>query len=93
MPRVPSSAPGKPLILAHRYGSDSGGSIGHVFQEALRAEPQGPARQIVVKRRQGAPHQRHCDVPLPTYIAFRVSQGITPREAVQEWNGGQILQQ
>ncbi len=91
LPRVPTSAPRPAAILLHRHGRDSG-SVGHVFHEALRAEPVEDARHVLVKRRQGAASQRHANVSLPAYVAFRVSQGVTSRDAVQEWNGGQILQ-
>ncbi len=92
MPRAPGAAPGTPVILVHRYNRPlSGGSIGQVFQEALQAEADDVQRQLHVKRRRGAPSQRHVNVSLPTYVDFRLSQGISVQEAVHEWNGGHIL--
>ncbi len=61
-----------------------------MFGEALCERQGNEPRQVTVKRRASAPTRR-TTVPLATYVQFRVSQGIDVQDAVQEWNGDQML--
>ena len=93
-PRVPPVPPICPAILTHSFGTAvAGGAAWQVFGEALRPDPtdDAPRSTVVVKRCRGAGAQRHADVALPAYVEFRVSQGVSVHDAVQEWNGGQVL--
>ncbi len=93
-PRLPEEPPTSAAVLSHRFGdAAAGGAAWQVFAEALRPDPADDEPQValVVKRRRGNEGQRHVAVPLPVYVDFRTSQGISVQEAVKEWNGGAIV--
>ena len=96
-PREPLGPPAPSPILAHRYGvAVAGKAVWQVFGDALRPEPvpEAPLPQMVVKRRRGSTAGRqHVSVALPEYIDSRVSQGVSVRDAVLEWNGRNIVEQ
>ena len=86
----PAEAPPVPAILQHRWHRQQGSEpIGPVLERAVLAGTTGEPRLLSLKRRKVA--VQTMDLPLTTYVTFRQGQGISAVQAVQEWNGAQLV--
>lgn len=89
-PATPAEAPTVPTILQHRWHHQRGSEpIGPVLERAVLEGTTGEPRLLSLKRRKV--NMQTMDLPLATYVTFRSGQGVSEVQAVEEWNGAQLL--
>ncbi len=87
-PRAPPQAPPPLQLLTHRCRRDSA-AIGLVLEDALAGGHVASEPRLVTLKRRRHPEGARLQLPLGQYVNFRVSQGVSADDAVQEWQGGQ----
>lgn len=88
-PRVPEAVPPAPILFSHTCGSN-GASWRAALEQAV-CSPVDDFQLMSVKRRRVSAGRR-IDMPLHEYLLSRTAQGIAVEQAVEEWNGGQLVQ-
>jgi len=92
-PLVPSQGPSRLNFLTH-VCSQTARSLGPALASAVRdaSVPDDDVRMVGVRRRRRAmPNASHTNMPLQSFVSFRCNQGVTVDQAVQEWNGWQLV--
>lgn len=87
-PRVPEGVPPAPLLFSHTCNLN--GLTWNAALEQAVCSPVDDFQLMSVKRRRLSGGRR-IDVPLHEYLLSRTTQGIAVEQAIQEWNGGQLV--
>ena len=89
-PRTPCQPPQALRLLSHRC-SQAKASFGPALANALQnhnASEDQLGVLVVRRRRQGS--RTDINMPLSSWVSFRVTQGVSVEYAVEEWNGWQL---
>ena len=93
-PLRPSQGP-SPLIFFTHVSSRAARSLGPALAAAVRDESvpdDADIRIVGIRRRKSAmPCADRANMPLPSWVSFRSQQGVAVEQAVQEWNGWQVV--
>ena len=88
-PHTPTQPPPELSIIAH-LGNQASQSLWPALAGAMQNQSvsDNELRMVTVRRRKAA--MPSANMPLQSWVSFRVAQGVDVAQAVQEWNGWQL---